>query len=355
MQGAAILAQRASLQVMSDVNRIRAVTGSDVARIAGVSQATVSLVVTGKTRGRISDERRERVLKVARDLNYEPNASARSLRLGRARTIALIVPNVANPFFSSVLLGAERAARERDYAVMLLDTGADPDWQDWVGGVLAARAVDGCIVYAADPLSARQVRQLGRRVVLVEARSRGAGSVELDIEGGIRAAMEHLLELGHRRIAHLAAAFDQETFRLRESTYRTSLGAAGIPVRPEYGVRAYFDIESSTAAARRLLEVQPELTAILCDDDLLAAGAYKAASALGRRIPDDLSVVGFDDIELARMLEPELTTVAIPAGQIGARAMEIVLGLVNGEKASSTTIALELRVRGSSGPVAPGG
>jgi len=131
----------------------RPVTGADVARIAGVSQATVSLVVTGKSEGRISDEQRDHVLKIARGLSYQPNASARSLRLGRARTIALIVPNVANPYFSSVLLGAERAARERDHAVMLLDTGSDPDWPGWVGGILATRAADGCIVYAADPLT----------------------------------------------------------------------------------------------------------------------------------------------------------------------------------------------------------
>ncbi|HVA84723.1 MAG TPA: LacI family DNA-binding transcriptional regulator [Candidatus Saccharimonadales bacterium] len=337
---------------MSDPKRVRPATGSDVARIAGVSQATVSLVVTGKTQGRISDERRDRVLKIARELRYQPNASARSLRLGRAHTIALIVPNVANPFFASVLLGAERAARERQHAVMLLDTGGDPEWPDWVGEILATRAVDGCIVYAPDPLTVSQVRRLGRNVVLVEASARGAGSVQLDIAAGIRLAMAHLIEMGHRRIAHIAAAFDQETFRLRETTYRAALEAAGLPYRPEYGARARFDIEASTAAARQVLQIVPAPTAILCDDDLIAAGAYKAASALGRRIPSDLSVIGFDDIELARMLDPELTTVAIPAEHIGAQAMAIVLALVDGEKAKSVTVPLALRVRGSTGPPA---
>ena len=339
---------------MTDAKRTRPATGSDVARLAGVSQATVSLVVTGKTAGRISDERRDRVLKVARELKYQPNASARSLRLGRARAIALIVPNVDNPYFASVLLGAERAARERQHAVMLLDTGADPDWPDWVGSILATRAVDGCIVYAPDPLSTRQARRLGRNVVLVEGTWRGAGSVQLEIASGIRAAMDHLTGLGHRRIAHLAAAFDQETFRVREATYRASLEAAGLAFVAGYGVRSRFDIEAATAAALKVLAADPTPTAILCDDDLLAAGAYKAAHALGRRIPDDLSVVGFDDIALARMLEPELTTVAIPAEQIGAQAMEIVLGLVDGERGRSITVPLELRVRGSTGPARAG-
>lgn len=339
---------------MSEAKRVRPVTGSDVARIAGVSQATVSLVVTGKSQGRISDEQRNHVLKVARGLKYQPNASARSLRLGRAHTIALIVPNVANPYFSAVLLGAERAARGREHAVMLLDTGSDPEWPAWVSGILATRAVDGCIVYAADPLTARQVRQLGRHVVLVEASARGAGSVQLDIAGGIRLAMAHLIELGHRRIGHLSAVVDQETFRLRESTYRASLDVAGLAYRPDYDVRAQFQIEASTAAARQLLALDPSPTAILCDDDLQAAGVYKAASALGLRIPADLSVVGFDDIELARMLEPELTTVAIPAEEVGAQAVEMVLGLVDGGTAQSLTLPLALRVRGSSGPPAGG-
>jgi DNA-binding LacI/PurR family transcriptional regulator len=337
---------------VSEAKRDRPATGSDVARLAGVSQATVSLVVTGKSAGRISDEQRDHVLKVARGLKYQPNPSARSLRLGRARTIALIVPNVANPYFASVLLGAERAARERDHAVMLLDTGSDPDWPAWVGEVLASRAVDGCIVYAADPVSARQVRVLGRHVVLVEAAARSAGSVQLDIAGGIRLAMEHLLELGHRQIAHLAIDVDQETFRVRESAYRAALLAAGIAFSPEYVVRAWFDIEASTAAARRLLGLDPRPTAILCDDDLQAAGVYKAAAALGLRIPVDLSVVGFDDIELARMLEPELTTVAIPAEEVGARAVAMILGLVDGGAPQSETLSLALRVRGSSGPPA---
>jgi DNA-binding LacI/PurR family transcriptional regulator len=233
---------------------------------------------------------------------------------------------------------------------MLLDTGSDPDWPGWVGDILATRAVDGCIVYAADPLTPGQVRELGRHVVLVEASARGAGSVQLDIAGGIRQAIAHLIDLGHRRIAHLAADIDQETFRLRESTYRASLDAAGLADRPAYGVRARFQIEASTAAARHLLALDPPPTAILCDDDLQAAGVYKAATALGLRIPADLSVVGFDDIELARMLEPELTTIAIPAEEVGARAVEIVLGLIDGGLAQSVTISLALRVRGSSGP-----
>lgn len=325
------------------------ITGHDVARAAGVSQATVSLVMTGKAAGRISDDQHARVLKIARELGYQPNASARSLRLGRAHAITLIVPNVANPFFASVLLGAERAARARGNAVMLLDTGNDVAWHRWMGDIVSSRAVDGCIVYAANPIAVSDIRRLGANVVLVEARSSGAGTVGLDIPGGIAAAMANLLELGHRRIAHLAADFGFETFRLRAQAYASAMRDAGLEVAPEMIDASPFGIDTSTAAAGRLLDRNPRPTAILCDDDLLAAGVYKAASDRGIAIPLDLSVVGFDDIELARMLEPALTTVAIPAERIGEVAVDLLLGMIDGGPRRAVTLALELRVRDSTG------
>jgi DNA-binding LacI/PurR family transcriptional regulator len=338
---------------MNTSNHGRRVTGHDVARAAGVSQATVSLVMTGKTAGRISNDQRDRVLQIARDLGYQPNASARSLRLGRAQVVALVVPNVANPFFSSVLLGAERAARARGNAVMLLDMGTDVTWHRWMGDLMSARAVDGCIVYAANPIAADDVRRLGTSVVLVEARSPGAASVELDIAGGIAAAMAHLLDLGHRRIGHLAADYGFETFRLRAEAYAAALGRAGVNVTPDLVESSPFGIDASTMAAGILLDRQPGPSAILCDDDLLAAGVYKAASDRQLTIPRDLSVVGVDDIELARMLEPALTTVAIPAEAIGEVAVDLLLGLIERGRRKAVTLPLELLVRGSTGVPGP--
>jgi DNA-binding LacI/PurR family transcriptional regulator len=327
----------------------RRVTGHDVAQAAGVSQATVSLVMTGKAAGRISDDQRERVLEIARQLGYQPNASARSLRLGRAHAIALVVPNVANPFFSSVLLGAERAARGRGNAVMLLDMGNDVTWHHWMGDMVSSRAVDGCIVYAANPVAAADVRRLGANVVLVEARSPGAASVGLDVPGGIASAMAHLLDLGHRRIGHLAADYGFETFRLRADAYATALAQSGIEVAPDLLESSLFGIDTSTAAAGRLLDRDPRPTAILCDDDLLAAGVYKAASDRRLSIPGDVSVVGVDDIELARILEPALTSVAIPAEAIGEVAVDLLLGLIERGERRTVTLPLELQVRGSTG------
>ncbi len=324
-------------------------TGRDVARAAGVSQAAVSLVMTGKSDGRISDEQRDSVLRIAQELGYQPNATARNLRLGRTRAIALVVPNVANPFFSSVLLGAERAARARGNAVMLLDIGDDPNWINWLADIMSARAVDGCIVYAADPVASRDVQRLGANVVLVEAQAPHAASIELDIYGGAHRAMEHLVSLGHRRIAHLRADFAHETFHARRSAYLAAMADAGLPVDPQGHVISRFDIESSSRAAGQLLDIERRPTAILCDDDLLAAGAYKAAVERGLKVGRDVSIVGFDDIELARMLEPALTTVEIPAARIGATAVAMAIDLIEGGEPRTESIDLRLIVRESSG------
>lgn len=328
-------------------------TSKDVAREAGVSQATVSLVVTGKADGRISPVTQESVLRAALRLGYRPNAAARTLRLGHPHTVALAVPTVANPYFASVLLGAEHAARDKGYAVVLVDMGEDQDWRHWLADTLTVRGLDGCILYAADTLEPSQVRRLGRNVVLIESVAPNASSVLLDIETGAAAAMAHLIELGHRRIAHLVADYARDTFRLRQVAYRRALQEAGGRFRTAYVARASFDIDASTAAVRDLLDQRQRPTAVVCDDDLLAAGAYKAAHALGMRIPDDLSVVGFDDISLARMLEPELTTVAIPAEDVGASAMTSFLSLVNGGRPQTSHISLTLAVRGSTAPPPP--
>ncbi len=327
-------------------------TGRDVARAAGVSQAAVSLVMTGKSDGRISDEQRDSVLRIAQELGYQPNATARNLRLGRTHAIALVVPNVANPFFSSVLLGAERAARARGNAVMLLDIGDDPNWINWLANIMSARAVDGCIVYAADPVPSRDVQRLGANVVLVEAHASHAASIELDIYGGAHRAMEHLVSLGHRHIAHLRANFAQETFHARRSAYLAAMDEAGLPLDPQAQVTSRFDIESSSRAAGQLLDIEHRPTAILCDDDLLAAGAYKAAVERGLKVGRDVSIVGFDDIELARMLEPALTTVEIPAARIGADAVAMAIDLIEGGEPRTESIELRLIVRESSG-IAP--
>ena len=173
-------------------------------------------------------------------------------------------------------------------------------------------------------------------------------SLQLDIEAGMYAAMNHLLHLGHTRIAHLAAAVDAETFHRRHQAYLQALQATGVSLTPAYQVHAPFTIAGAQHAAHQVLELSDSPSALVCDSDVLAVGAYRAAKALRRAIPRDLSVVSFDDSVFARILDPELTTVAIPASALGEQALQLLLNVLEKKDVSAqTTVPLELMVRAS--------
>jgi DNA-binding LacI/PurR family transcriptional regulator len=321
-------------------------TSVDVARSAGVSQATVSLVFSGSAAGRVSEATRARVKEAADALGYRPHAAARTLRLGRANTIALVVPDIRNPFFAAVLHGASEAARQAGVTVVLLDVeNHRRQWQARARAAMAAGALDGLLLSSLDPPTSRA--DLKSRLVLLDAgRSTRMPSVKLDVQGGTTAALRHLLDLGHRRIAHLGSSIRLPTFIAREDAYHGALRKAGLGALDMY---APLDPEAARPTARDLLEQDP--TAVFCDDDLLAAGLYKAARDIGLSIPGDVSVVGFDDIALARLLEPELTTVAVPAERLGADGVRQLLALLNGTPPTArAALALKLIVRGSTAP-----
>lgn len=331
-------------------------TSADVARAAGVSTAVVSLVLTGKAEGRVSVATQQVVRDAAQSLGYRPNAAARSLRTGRSHTLALVATDVTHPFFASVLVGAEAAARERGYAMMLMNGNFDGEpnpWQDVVGRSLAAGALDGFILFRHYATAAQDVESLGRNAVLIEGTADGVPSLHLDFAGGARAAVTHLRALGHTRIAYLAADYPySEGYRIQQAVYREMLATEGLVPPEGFIQRAMFITESATAAALSLLDNQPRPTAILCDDDLLAVGVYKAAHLRGLHIPTDVSVVSVCDIPVARMLAPELTTVRIPAAEIGERAVAMLLAWIEtGQCAPSPPmVSLPLIVRDSAAP-----
>jgi len=327
-------------------------TSVDVARRAGVSQSAVSLVFGGKGTGRVGKLTQEAILHAAQELGYRPNTAARTLRSGRSRLIALAVPDVSNPFFAAVLQGAEQAARKYGYAVMLASIRDEQDWQPVVLDALTSRAVDGFLLCTVQPPTVREQTALQGKAVMVDAFDTGLPSLQLDIEAGMHAAMTHLLRLGHTKIAHLAAAVDAETFHLRHQAYLDALQAAGVPVAETYQARAPFIIADAHRAARLVLERPDPPSAFVCDSDVLAVGAYKAAKDLQRAIPQDLSVVSFDDSIIARILDPELTTVAIPARVIGEQALQLLLAVLEEDDVSSQiTIPLELVIRASTSAV----
>jgi DNA-binding LacI/PurR family transcriptional regulator len=318
-------------------------TSIDVAQCAGVSQSTVSLVLSGKGRGRVSEATAERVRECARELGYRPNAAAQALRLGSSRAVALLVPDMTNPFFARVLRGAQRAAAEAGYIVILVDTQNDRHWESQSFEALRAGPVDGYMLFE---VSAPEALGPDENVVLMEAEAAGRPSVRFDGEAGAAAAFEHFLELGHTRIGHLAAAFRALTFEQREIARRRVLSDAGLDPDEQPRVLTPISIEDARQNAHALLDERP--TAVFCDDDVIASGLYLAARDRGLAIPDDLSVVGFDDMDFARVLDPPLTTVALDAALLGSRSFELLEKRLSGEPTRERVVLpAELLVRGS--------
>ncbi|WP_191971296.1 LacI family DNA-binding transcriptional regulator [Streptomyces luteolifulvus] len=326
-------------------------TSRDVAEAAGVSQAAVSLVLGDKWRGRVSQPTADRVREAARQLGYRPNLAARNLRLGRTRTVLLVVPVLTTEFFAGVYTGAARIAAEHGFGVVLYPSpeGIGPARDPFAS---AQAALDGVIAssMAADALTAIRGDQLP--LVMLDSDpegSLGAATVNLDITDGIRQVTEHLLALGHRHFLHLAADVPSWTFdiRARELATRT----ATVPGTTVRTARAPITIEDARTATETALGAPgPRPTALVCDDDKLAAGAYKAIRRLGLRIPDDISVTGLDDLALATAIDPELTTVKLDAELFGERGMQALLAVLDGRTPQEGDIPVQLVVRGSTAP-----
>ena len=326
-------------------------TSRDVAQAAGVSQAAVSLVLGDKWRGRVSEPTAERVREAARELGYRPNLAARNLRLGHTRTVLLVVPALTTEFFAGVYTGAARIAADHGFGVVLYPSpqGIGPARNPFAS---AQAALDGVIAssMAADALTAIHGDQLP--LVMLDSDpegSLGAATVNLDITDGIRQVTDHLLDLGHRHFLHLAADVPSWTFDVRARELATRLGA--VPGTSLRTTRAPITIDDAlTAAETALTAPGPRPTALVCDDDKLAAGAYKAARRLGLRIPDDLSVTGLDDLALATALDPELTTVRLDAELFGEHGMRALLAVLDGRTPDAGDIPVQLVVRGSTAP-----
>jgi DNA-binding LacI/PurR family transcriptional regulator len=316
------------------------VTSVDVARKAGVSQSTVSLVLSGKAAGRISARTVEAVKAAAKELGYRPNVAARALRTGVARTVALVVPDITNPFFGRMLRGAQRAAQSAGFTVVLVDIGNDRAWEAQSLQALLAGPADGLLLFEAElPPGATE------HAIQIEMTPGKLPVVRIDVESGVDHALDHLLELGHTRIAHLASNFAAPTFALRRERVVAKLGETP-------SIQAPFDFEGAARQAGELLD-RGGFTAVFCDDDILAGGLYMAARERGIAIPDELSVIGFDDLDFARVLAPPLTTVAIDAEHLGAAAFDALKRDLDGETvAAEQVIPVTLCVRESTAPPA---
>jgi LacI family transcriptional regulator len=292
--------------------------------MAGVSTATVSRVLSGI--GKASPETSHRVRAAASELGYRPSAIARSLKLRATRTLGLIVTDIENPFFPQLVRGAEDAARDAGYALLLCNASDDPDREAGYLDLLVDRRVDGLII-AAGSLPRRHAGWLARSplpVVLVNTRAAGLRlpSVVSANRAGGRLAVEHLLQLEHRRIGVLTAPPRHHDAPDRLAGGRDAIAAAGLSGNPLVVVIGDAHVGGGERAAAELLTLAPDVTAIVAYNDLMAIGAMRTIRSLGRSVPRDVSVVGFDDIDLAAYVEPALTTIAQQTAEMGRRAVE---------------------------------
>jgi len=302
----------------------------------------VSLVLSNNPSARVAPDTRKRVLRAAEELGYRANVVARSLVRRRSYAIGLVVPDLSNQFFAHVVSGAERVAAEEGYAVLLCEQrGAIDRHLD----ALRARQVDGLILDAGGASSIPEELLDGINVVLIDQPSDRWPGVASDAEGAGRLAAEHLVGLGHRRVAFVGPSADVHTFRMRERGFTRALREAGIGVETDLLRRAPATVNGGHAAMRALMSRPDAPTAVFFANDLLALGAYKACAELGVSIPGDVSIVGCDDIEFAQLVTPELTTVAVPARELGARAARLLVRDLAGDPVGPSQQSRPLPVR----------
>ena len=348
-------------------------TQVDVARLAGVSTATVSYVVNGLADGRvpISEETCRRVQRAIEELGYEPDARAQALRSGNTQAVGLILPDIHNPHFWQAADGIEQELRAAGYHLLLTSADLNPDHGEAIFKEMSRRRTDGMIlmsafIFQSDGAQKILTQLLRRRFPIAKIGEHPAiDCVVSNYEAATREAMAYLLSLQHRRIGLIYGvrppwdksdstelSVDAAGGLDRLEPYQNALQAAGLPVDPELIVACGTTTEDGYKAALRLLQLPARPTALLAINDLLAIGALRAASDLGLRVPADLSVVGYDDIPMAGYLTPRLTTSSKDMVKVGREVVKLLLARIQDPERPHQKIEVQARfiIRESTGP-----
>lgn len=328
----------------------------DVAKAANVSISTVSHALNGTAP--ISAAVRARVLAAAEALNYQPSRVARTLVTGKSSVIGLLVGNVANPYFPEIIHGIEAVLSREGYHLLLSNTNGDLEKTTRIIDALIGQRVDGILLmireFAGVPLE--RLLAHGVPVVLRDPPPVPAPEhvavVQIAYADGIVAAIRHLAALGHARIAHVTGPMDTRGGPERLAMFRQALAAASLPFIPNLVEEGNYRVAGGRAAGRTLLQQADPPTAIFAANDSTALGVLQAAHERGVRVPDDLSLIGLDDVPVASLVTPPLTTVALPLAEIGTIAARVLMAMIRGESTErKVCIAGHLVVRKSTGPV----
>jgi len=330
--------------------KARMTTILDVARAAGLSTATVSRTL--RSPEMVTEKTRKRVLEAVDKVKYRPNMLARNLRSDRSFTVLVMVPGIANPFFANVTAGIEATAWQRGYSVLLGDTRDSPEREEHYARLVETRLADGVIQLSPDYAPEDMRRSATYPMVhACGCELTEAPSVRIDNAGAMRELVEHLVGLGHRRIATISGPRANPHAIDRLKGYREGLDQAGIAFDAALVLDGAFSMQSGAEAARAILSMPERPTAILSMNDEMAIGAIQALTAAGIRVPEDIAVTGFDDINFAAHSTPSLTTVQQPAAEMGAKACELLIDWIEDKSQDEAVHILphKLIVRESSG------
>lgn len=348
--------QRQGVLIEKMASKQSRVTGKDVAQLAGVSQSTVSRVLNPKGDTMISEETAERVREVAQQLGYSPNPLARALRGDNTNLIGLAVREIGDPFFASLIEILNEQAKEQDYNVVLGHADSDPRETLKLTRILDMRHVDG-LLFIGDSRNDEQVLQVVERDnlhAIALCRGRRASSIPIvncDNEAGMRLLMDYLYDLGHRQMMFIDGGWagDSRERRIAFLNYQNQEELSLNWIQSVVN-----DANGGYQIMQEILKMVPRPTAVLAADDMMAIGALKAAHDAGLRVPEDISITGFDDITLGQFTHPALTTVRQPIDLMSSKAIQLLMDLIEGhvipEEEMLVEIMPELMIRESAGP-----
>lgn len=330
----------------------------DVAEHAGVSTATVSRALMNPEK--VSAATRKKVEQAVLAVGYSPHAMARSIKRSESRTILVIVPDICDPFFSEMIRGIEVVAAEKGYLVLIGDCAHQNQQEKSFLNLMMTRQIDGMVLLGSQvpfETSIDDQRNLPPMVMANEfAPELELPTVHIDNLTAAFEAVSHLLKLGHSRIACIAGPESMPHCQYRLQGYIQALRRNSKSVEPHYIVRGDFSFDAGALAMKQLMSLPNPPEALFCHSDIIALGAMSQAKLMGLRVPQDISVIGFDDIELSRYSDPQLTTVAQPRFNIGREAMNLLLEQLQGKTVSSGSrlLDVELKIRGSTAPALHG-
>ncbi len=327
----------------------------DIAHLAGVSTATVSRALSDSHL--VTEATRQKVQAAARQLDYRMNVRARNLRIQKSMAVLLVVRNMSNPFYLEIFKGVEAVAREAGYVLLMGNTEDEAARDIEYFDMLRDGNADGMILMTGQMPEDHQLLNVGTDmvpvVVALEAiENSGLAHVQIDNREACRKAVRHLIDLGHRRIGHIAGPVPEILGRLRREGYRRTMAEAGLAVADSHEAVGDYSIQSGRRCCRQIFEAGDPPTALFCANDEMAFGAIGELRDMGLRVPDDVSVVGFDDIVISDSFSPPLTTIRQPCVDIGQTAMTMLLDILSGRRTEPEIklIPTELIVRGSTGP-----